>query len=306
MQADAVGELPPGVRPRVRPRADGIRRAVLGLLPVRGADLVHGLDIDLPLGTRAATVSTVHDLSVFDTPEAHPRLRARGEQLLVRRALARADALIAVSAFTAERVAQLSGRSCTVVPLAPGAGMWPADAEEQDRLRRFYRLPETFVLHVGTVEPRKDLPLLATAVEAAGAPLVLAGGVAAGQRVPTGARHLGHVPADHLPGLYAAATVVAYCSRYEGFGLPPLEAMACGGVVLASRVGALPETLGRAARLVPPRDEAALRTALTELLADPAMRHELRLAGLRQAAGFTWQRSAQQTLAVYREVGLRC
>lgn len=303
MQSDAVDELPASVRPLVRPRADGARRTALGLLPVRGADLVHGLDVDLPVRSSGPTVSTVHDVAVFDTPWAFSGVRARGERLLLRGNLRRADAVVAVSAFTAQRVQDLFGREATVTPLAPGPGFAPPDEAARARLQQRHALPDRFVLHVGTVEPRKDVPLLAAACRRIGVRLVLAGAVAPGQVVPADALHLGYVAREDLPALYAAATVVAYPSRYEGFGLPPVEAMACGAAVVASRVGALPEVLGDAAVLVPPRDEQALVDALRSVVQDPGTRAGLAAAGLVQAATLTWSATAARTLDVYRELG---
>ena len=220
VQADAVGELPAAVAAVPHPVASGARRAFTGLmLETAGADIHHGLDADLPLRTDAATVTTIHDLSVFDAPYAHSRGRAAGERWLVGRAIRRADAVLAVSAFTAERIAARFGRTATVTPLAARPELEPADDVELDRVRAAYDLPERCVLQLATIEPRKDVEGLAAACRALDVPLLLAGSVAPGCRVPPGARHLGYVPDAAQPGLYGAATVVGYCSRYEGIGL---------------------------------------------------------------------------------------
>lgn len=306
MQADAVGELPPGVTALVAPVGDGVRRTLRGLVPVRGADLLHALDVDLPPGQRGATVATVHDTSVVDVPWAHSRLRATGEQWLLRTSLRRADTVLAVSAFTAERVQALFGRTAVVTPLAAGPGFAPPSEQALEDLRARYALPERWVLHVGNVEPRKDVPLLAAACRRLGVPLLLAGRVLDGTPPPAGAVALGYVPQDDLPLLYAAATAVGYVSRYEGFGLPPLEALACGATVVATRVGALPEVLGEAAVLVTPRDEDALTAGLRSVLDDPARRADLGRAGVAQAGRLSWAATAQQTLQAYRALGIAC
>lgn len=304
VQADAVDELPPAVRPVVRPPVAGLRRTVAGLRsPVR-SDLVHGLDVDLPLRPRAPTVATVHDLSVFDVPWAFPRLRARGERLTVTQALRRADVVIAVSNFTAERVQSRFGREAVVIPLAAGPDMRPPSPADVDAVRSRFGLSPPFVLHVGTVEPRKDVATLGAACQAAAVPLVLAGATPDPALVPRQARCLGYVRRADLAALYGSATVVAYPSRYEGFGLPPLEAMACAAPVVASGVASLPEVLGPGAEIVPPGDVGRLTRALRELLADPERRRTLAATGRQVAGRFSWAATATATVDVYRSFGL--
>ena len=309
VQADAVGELPDGVDAARYRVADGARRALSGLTLRAREDrggLLHGLDVDLPLRHRGPLVATVHDLSVFDVPWAHPGLRVRGERLLVSGALRRADEVVAVSAFTAARVAERFGRRCAVTPLAAAPGLVPATPDEVAQMRRRYDLPPDSVLCVGTIEPRKRIGLLAEACDRAGLTLVLAGRVAAGEQIPDRARHLGYVESDDLPALYAAADAVAYASCYEGFGLPPVEAMACGAAVVSTRVGALPDLVGQGARLVPPDDVGALSAALRTTVRDADANAALRRAGPHDVAGLSWDRTARTTAEVYRGLGVPC
>lgn len=304
VQADAVGELPAPVRPIPHTVAAGVRRAVEGLRSLGPADLVHGLDVDLPWRVGGPCVSTVHDMAVFDVPWAFSAVRARGERFLVRRSLQRADAIVAVSAFTAERVKTLIGKDATVTHLAPAPHLVPADAGTVAAVRARHDLPARFVLQVGTMEPRKDVAALAQACRTVDVPCVLAGGVGAGQHVPDGVRHLGYVDADELPALYGAATIVAYISSYEGFGLPPVEAMACGAPVVATRVGGLGEVAEGAAALVNHGDADALAGTLARLLADDHERADLAGRGLARARSLTWARTAATTLEVYRRLGV--
>jgi alpha-1,3-rhamnosyl/mannosyltransferase len=172
-----------------------------------------------------------------------------------------------------------------------------------------------YLLYVGTIEPRKNLLRLLQALDLAGAttgPLVLAGGhgwnnaairTAVERLARTGrVRSLGYVPDELRPVLLTGARAFVYPSLYEGFGLPPLEAMACGTPVLTSNVSSLPEVVGDAALFVNPDDVDALATGLARLWRDETLRADLRARGLAQARQFSWERTARATLDVYRAV----
>ena len=186
---------------------------------------------------------------------------------------------------------------------------------ELDAFRAEQGIVRPFVLYLGTLEPRKNLPALLRAFDAV-APdvpheLVLVGaeGWMTGPIFDTwrALRHqdrvrlAGFAPAAALPAWYSAADLFAYPSRYEGFGLPPLEAMACGTPVITSNVSSLPEVVGDAALTVDPSDEVALSAAIRRVLTDPALSADLRERGLRRAATFSWARTAAATVAAYRE-----
>jgi len=284
------------------------------------ADLFHATAYAMPRARRTPVVLTVHDLTLLRLPEVGTAALRRS----VRRAAAEAGAarlVIADSEATRRDLIELAGvapAAIRVVPLGVGAEFRPQPvAAARAAVTTRFGLTEPYLLHLGTVEPRKNLPLLVEACARLWREgrlthrLVLAGppgwGSAAleasiarhgvGDRV----RRLGRVADAERPALYGAADAVLIPSVYEGFGLPLLEAMACGAPAVASDAGALPEVAGDAALLLDPRDAQAWAEAIAALLGDPALAARLRTAGPPRAAAFTWARCARETLAVYRE-----
>lgn len=296
----------------------GLPRLVSLDAALRDVDLFHATNYAVPR-TRLPLVLTVHDLALLRHPElGTPALRRMVGRVAT--AWRAARLIIADSAATAADLHELLGvPSARVRVVYPGctAEFRAAPDRADAAVRARYQLAEPYILHVGTFEPRKNLVRLVSAyaratAERRDAPLlVLVGGAGWGDGDPGAAiaatgcgarvRRLHGVPTDDLPALYRGAHLFAYPSLYEGFGLPVLEALACGAPVVTSTASSLPEVAGDAALLVDPRDDAALAEALVRLLDDDALRHELAARGPARAAPFTWARCATQTLAVYRE-----
>jgi glycosyltransferase involved in cell wall biosynthesis len=289
---------------------------------IRGGDVFHATDHLLPPLRRSKLVFTVHDLIYLFYPQYHLPLNRWYLTLMMPRFLRRADAIIAVSENTRRDVARLlkiPAERMTVIYEGVSAAYSPAlPPHEVARVRARYGLPERYLLFLGTLEPRKNLGALLAAYHA-----LLARGVPLPRLVIAGrkgwlfepiferVRALGlaeqvcftdWVPEADAPPLLAGAEAFVYPSVYEGFGLPPLEAMACGTPVITSTASSLPEIAGDAALLVAPDDTAGLAQAIERVLSDAALRADLRARGLARAAQFTWEAAARQTLAVYHQV----
>jgi glycosyltransferase involved in cell wall biosynthesis len=281
-------------------------------------DLFHSPDFTLPptrRGTR--TLLTVHDLSfVRDPDSAVPVLRVYLNKV-VPRSVARADHVLADSAATRADLMELYGtpeEKISVLYSGVNEAFQPVrDAATLQRVRSRYGLGEApFILAVGTLQPRKNYARLIQAFAQLGQAdlnLVIAGGkgwmyeaiFAEVERRRLGQRVIfpGFVADDDLPALYSAASVLAYPSTYEGFGLPILEAFACGTPVVTSTASCLPEIAGEAALLVPPTDVAALSEALRRAHSDTALRARLIQAGSERARAFSWETSARQLVERY-------
>jgi len=288
-----------------------------------GLDLFHAPSYTAPLGGPRPLVLTIHDVSYERHPEWYPHKRDPFRRAFYRWSARTADRIITDSSFSKSEIVEAYGVSpdtVDVVPLAAAAGFAPSSGTVPAAV------PAPYVLHVGDLHPRRNLEIAARAVlqlrhrtpALAGLQLVLAGvdrGIGPslmrlGDGSPVGrdlVRLLGSLDDAALGALYRGASALVYPSRYEGFGLPLLEAMACGTPVIASRAASIPEVTGDAAILLDPDDEAAWVCAI-EAVSRPesGTAARLREAGLRRAALFSWRRAAEATVEVYaRAIGAR-
>ena len=284
-------------------------------------DLFHATDFTLPpLLPGTHSVLTVFDLSFARYPNLTMPGMQRYLTRVVLRSACRADRVIAISEATKADLCDLYSidpRRISVVYPGVEPRFHPAEEPAAERaVRARYGLGDgPFILTVGTLQPRKNHARLVEAFARIGPRyrLVIAGGRGwAYQEVSERVAQLGlddrvifpgYVDDADLPGLYRAASALAYPSLYEGFGLPVLEAMACGTPVMAADTSSLPEVVGEAGLLVDPLDVDALAGALVRLLEDEPLRARLREQGIRQAADFTWARAAAETWEIYRSTG---
>lgn len=275
-------------------------------------EVVHGTNFVVPPAKRAATVTTVHDLTALRFPEL-----CSGDPLfypqLLRRSIARGTWVHTVSSFVAGEVVDLLGADPERVAVVPEAVPRVAEASPEDGRR--LAGADRYVLSLSTVEPRKDhLSLVRAFDRLAGRHrdlrLVIAGMEAWGSdrldRAVAASRHadrierLGYVDDRRRAALLRGASLLAFPSKYEGFGLPPLEAMVAGVPVVATRAGSLPEVLGDAALLVPVGDDAALAEAMDAVLDGNGLRDTMVAAGRRNVRRYSWERTAEGLVGLYR------
>jgi len=291
-------------------------------LSLRQLDVLHSPDFIPPFRRRCPAVITVHDLAFLRYPSLLTPESARyyGQ---VDDAVASAEAIIAVSESTKRDLLQLLGAAEQKIHVVP-EGVDPAcrvldDPRLVAEVAGRHGMEPGFFLFVGTLEPRKNLAALIKAYalvherhQAVGAPkLALVGSrgwlcediyaLVAQLNLADDVRFLGPVGPEDLVGLYNGAVALVFVSLYEGFGLPALEAMACGTPVIAANVSSLPEVVGDAALLVSPHEIEDIAAAMGHLICDGELRQELRARGLARAGQFSWGRAARETLAVYEE-----
>ncbi|HVG96824.1 MAG TPA: glycosyltransferase family 1 protein [Chloroflexota bacterium] len=265
-------------------------------------------------------VVTLHDAIAFRYPDGYSRLNNFLHRRYIPATLAGVDAVITVSASARDdlvRFLRLPSEKVFVVPMAANPTFRPQPPAAALPVAARYGAQPPYVLYVGAVEARKDLPTLLRAFARLRAAfprltLVVAGRVRfkatdvtqtlAALDIASAVRFTGFVPDEDLPALYGAAAAFCFPSLYEGFGLPVLESMACGTPVVCTRASSLPEVAGGAALLFEPRDDAALAEHLARILSDPSLAEDLRRRGLARAATFSWARTAEATRAVYRHV----
>jgi glycosyltransferase involved in cell wall biosynthesis len=287
-------------------------------------DVYHGTNYRLRGAGRRGTVLSIHDLAAERVPGViRRRVGVRLASEKTRRVAHRATYVIVPSEHTAKDVVEVMGvprEKIGVIAYGVGEEYYPERTRgDRDALRRRHGLPhERYILYVGTLEPRKNLPALIAAFGRLSRVrrshcLVLAGspgwgvqeihdaidrsGLAGAVVMP------GYLPADELRSLYSYADLFVFPSLYEGFGLPPLEAMACGAPVITSNTSSLPEVVGDAALQVDPRDVEALAHAMKSVLEDESLAAILRARGFDRVKRFSWEETARRTLEVYRRVG---
>lgn len=286
-------------------------------------DIFHFPDHSLSLlGLPCPGIITIHDLAFWRIPKAFNYTRQIYKRFVSKRSIRKAERIIAVSDFTGSELKQIFNipdGKISVVHNGVSKSFSPhLKSSRIQEIKKKYAIDENFILFVGTIEPRKNLPRLVRAYDKLlkgsniGQKLVIIG--AKGwlyketfktvQELGLNRRviFLGYIPEYKLPYFYNLADLFVYPSLYEGFGLPPLEAMACGTAVISSNTSSLPEVVGDAAILVDPYNVDEIAEVMYSVLSNEGLRKKLEEKGLKRAKMFPWEKTAQKTLQVYEEV----
>lgn len=284
-------------------------------------DVVHSLHYSFPLVPMfAKKVVTIHDMTMFLMPDMHLPSKVRYFQFFIGAAARRADALSFVSHSSQEDFLKLFPQpapSCSIVPLGKGSQFGPdLDPQRIKEVVRKYGIMQPFVLYLGTIEPRKNLVRLTEAFSSLTKTHPSHSLVIAGMKgwmyeslfelvrtlgLETRVVFTGFVSEEDKPYLIRGAEIFAYVSLYEGFGIPVLEALACGTPTLTSNTSSIPEITGDAALLIDPSNTQEIAAGLERLLGDAPLRDQLSVKSISQAARFSWSHTAADTLNVYRK-----
>jgi glycosyltransferase involved in cell wall biosynthesis len=284
-------------------------------------DLFHGTNFDVPLWNSRRSVVTIHDLSSLLHPDKHRQRSVRRARVRLPLAIRLAKKIITPTESVKREVCEyfaVNPNKVAAIPLAARRNFQTLVPSQTIAIRKRLNIEDDFLLFVGTLEPRKNLLTLLKALQqilsqtSLRPQLVIAGGEGwlmdetfsfmDKSEISGRLRLTGYLGDEELCALYSSCRLFIYPSLYEGFGLPPLEAMACGAPVIAGRIPALQETLGQSARLVDPNDARELAKNIIELWTDEQQRQKLSSSGKQNAARFSWEQTARMTLEVYREV----
>lgn len=299
----------------------GVREFMLGGLDV---DVVHTNSFCVPRfrDRRKKVVATIYDVSVVTHPECHKRLNIQHCTNGIKDAVEFADRIIAISEHTKRDIIRYFNAPAdliTVTHLAAGPDYYRVtDPEKINAARLKYKLPENYILFLGSAEPRKNIKTLLKAYACLPGTLkkefalVIAGGrgwmnsdipgVIKDLKIEDRVVSSGYIDNADISAVYSGAAVFVYPSLYEGFGLPILEAMSCGTPVVTSNTSSMPEVAGDAAMLVTPQDAGDIATALEAVLENTDLREHMRELGLRRSAMFSWEKCARETIEVYGKV----
>lgn len=281
--------------------------------------LFHGTNYDVPLWSKCPSIVTIHDLSILLHPATHEEHLVRRARLRLPRMARKARMIITPSESVRREVSEHLGiplKRIVAIPESARRFFHQVPLRETEEVRRRFKVEDEFILFVGTIEPRKNLLSLVRALDeilsttSLRPQLVIAGkkgwltdelyAYLKSSAIEELVSFTGYVSEEELRALYSSCRAFVYPSLYEGFGLPPLEAMACGAPVITSRTSSIIETVGTAARLVSPGDFRELAQAIVRVWTDSTERDYLSGAGRARAAQFSWERTAAATLEVYQ------